>query len=135
METELKVPVSNDPHLQHLIQVHRHRLAQRQKQIMLGKCTTAYANYIRNVPVAQRLYERRHTIEPITPDIHRPCSKRAWEGLARQWRRLLHGWDQLQPQDPAKEDNKIESSILDEKTDEYMQSQDQALANLLWGDL
>jgi len=64
------------------------RLRQRQKQIDMGKRTVEYQNYIRLVP--RRARTRQH---PRTPDIHKQCSKRAMDGLVRQWRRALHEYD------------------------------------------
>lgn len=29
----------------------------------------------------------------MTPDVHKACSKRAFEGLVKKWRRQLHAWD------------------------------------------
>jgi hypothetical protein len=34
-----------------------------------------------------------HTCHRQTPDKHNPCSKRAFDGLIRVWRRSLHQWD------------------------------------------
>ena len=65
-----------------------HKLAQRQKQIDKGKNTLGYDNYIKAVPREQRGKEH-----PRTPDVHRQCSKRAWDGLFKQWRRALHAFD------------------------------------------
>lgn len=30
---------------------------------------------------------------PKTPDVHQKCSKRAFDGQVRKWRRMLHDWD------------------------------------------
>ena len=32
-------------------------------------------------------------IDPITPDIRQVCSKRAFDGQVRKWRRMLHHYD------------------------------------------
>lgn len=32
-------------------------------------------------------------VDPVTPDIHQACSKRAFDGQVRKWRRMLHAWD------------------------------------------
>ena len=37
--------------------------------------------------------ERRSRRDPSTPDVHQACSKRAFEGQVKQWRRLLHAFD------------------------------------------
>lgn len=69
------------------------RLSARQKQIDLGKATVGYRNYI----------AQRHLIKtiprPKTPDPHRQCSKRAFDGLLRQWRQRLHRWDSVTSDD------------------------------------
>jgi hypothetical protein len=31
--------------------------------------------------------------DPVTPDVHAPISKRAFDGRVRVWRRALHRWD------------------------------------------
>jgi hypothetical protein len=42
---------------------------------------------------------RRGKDDPRTPDIHRKCSKRAFDGLVRSWRRALHKYDPEGAQD------------------------------------
>ena len=109
-----------------------HRLEQRTKQITIGKATNAYANYLRLVSKDQRRYDRRLTLEPKTPDVHKICSTRAWAGLVRQWRRLLHQWDTHQPEPsvhstatPTSEDQKEDEEA------EFIRDQAIALANIL----
>ncbi|KAL4855654.1 IMPACT family member in pol 5'region [Chlorella vulgaris] len=58
-----------------------HRLAQRQKQIDLGKNTLGYQQ------------GRNKKQDPMTPDVYQMCSKRAFEGQVKKWRRQLHTWD------------------------------------------
>ncbi|XP_003383973.1 PREDICTED: histone RNA hairpin-binding protein-like [Amphimedon queenslandica] len=65
-----------------------HRLAQRQKQIEMGKNTIGYESYIATLPKASR----RHS-DPWTPDKYKKCSTRAWQGQYRLWRKSLHRWD------------------------------------------
>eukprot|EP00887_Chlorella_sp_A99_P005719 scaffold1.g5719.t1 len=72
-----------------------HRLAQRQKQIDWGKNTLGYQRYRAAVPKHER--SRR---DAATPDIHQACSKRAFDGQIRKWRRALHSWDPLEEQGP-----------------------------------
>ncbi|KAJ3260600.1 Oocyte-specific histone RNA stem-loop-binding protein 2 [Boothiomyces macroporosus] len=64
------------------------RLEQRQKQIDYGKNTVGYKRYIATVPKHERKFPH-----PETPDKYSKCSKRAWDGLVRSWRRKLHLWD------------------------------------------
>eukprot|EP00741_Cyanophora_paradoxa_P023829 tig00021623_g23017.t1 len=65
-----------------------HRLRQRQKQIDYGKNTRGYDRYVQLVPK-----HRRRRGDARTPDKYMKCSKRAWDGLIRKWRRELHKWD------------------------------------------
>lgn len=64
------------------------RLEQRLKQIGYGKNTQGYRNYTRTVATGTRL-----ATQPRTPDRHAQCSKRAWDGQLRVWRRMLHAFD------------------------------------------
>ena len=66
-----------------------HRLNQRQRQIDFGKNTIGYQRLTEAYPVRHK----RPKTAPRTPDVHKKCSKRAFDGLVRQWRRRLHEWD------------------------------------------
>ncbi len=66
-----------------------HRVAQRQRQIDFGKNTVGYQRMTEAHPTRKK---RPKTV-PRTPDVHKKCSKRAFDGLVRQWRRRLHEWD------------------------------------------
>ena len=70
------------------------RLAQRQKQIDIGKNSLGYQNYRATVDREAR-HPKKH---PATPDVHQVTSKRAFDGQVRKWRRMLHDWD---PEGPA----------------------------------
>ncbi|KAJ3275323.1 Oocyte-specific histone RNA stem-loop-binding protein 2 [Terramyces sp. JEL0728] len=50
--------------------------------------TVGYKRYIATVPKHGRRFPH-----PETPDKYSKCSKRAWDGLVRSWRRKLHLWD------------------------------------------
>jgi hypothetical protein len=63
-------------------------LHQRQKQIDIGKNTRQYRRYVSLVPKGQRTAEH-----PRTPDPRKPVSRRQFDGLLRQWRQLLHRFD------------------------------------------
>ena len=65
------------------------RTAQRQKQVDYGRNTLSYARYCELRP---RHLRRRG--DPQTPDVHSGVSKRAFDGLLREWRRGLHKWDE-----------------------------------------
>ncbi|KAI3636183.1 hypothetical protein MIR68_005535 [Amoeboaphelidium protococcarum] len=67
------------------------RLAQRQKQIDIGKNTPEYRNYISIKPNKNR----RGRYDPQTPDKHQDISKRNWEGQMKVWRRKLHMFDNI----------------------------------------
>lgn len=65
-----------------------HRISQRQRQIDFGKNTIGYQRYLEQCP--------KHTRSkglPRTPDVYQKCSKRAFDGQVRKWRRRLHEWD------------------------------------------
>ena len=61
-----------------------HRLAQRQKQIDIGKNTRAYARYIELVPKQRRRWFGKKPVDPTTPDVGQICSKRAFDGQVRR---------------------------------------------------
>ena len=74
------------------------RLKSRQKQINLGKNTIGYSRYRKLVPKKSRVRgEKKH---PWTPNKYKDCSKRAFDGIVRAWRRALHEWDP-QPETPS----------------------------------
>ncbi len=41
----------------------------------------------------KRISALRFENQPVTPPKEIACSKRAWDGQVRKWRRLLHAWD------------------------------------------
>jgi len=65
-------------------------LSRRAKQIEYGKNTTEYYNYTQAVPKKDR--EQFH---PKTPNKHKKYSRRAWDGLVKQWRLNLHCWSDI----------------------------------------
>eukprot|EP00301_Raphidiophrys_heterophryoidea_P017526 c27593_g1_i1.p1 GENE.c27593_g1_i1~~c27593_g1_i1.p1 ORF type:complete len:215 (+),score=67.60 c27593_g1_i1:73-645(+) len=67
------------------------KIAQREKQISFGKNTIGYDNYTKTIPKNKR--ERGNPQHPTTPNPRRKCSKRAFDGLVKAWRRALHKWD------------------------------------------
>jgi len=69
-------------------EVDERRIAQRQKQLDIGKNTPGYARYLEAVPKNQRKKG-----DPKTPNKYQVCSKRSWDGQVRKWRRQLHVYD------------------------------------------
>ena len=68
-------------------------IAQRQKQIMFGKDSPGYVNYLKLVPKNRRDRSdpEKH---PRTPNPRKKMSKRAFDGIVRAWRRRLHQFDE-----------------------------------------
>jgi len=65
------------------------RLAQREKQIRIGKNTEAYKRYSQITAAQSPLSKRRLK----TPDKYQICSKRSWDGQIIKWRKSLHKYD------------------------------------------
>jgi len=95
-----------------------HRLSQRQKQIDYGKNTVGYENFIKLIPKDKRLKEH-----PRTPDKYQVCSKRAWDGQVRKWRRQLHAYD------PEGELSDDDAEIIDQNEQQDLINQLDELAN------
>ncbi|EKE41919.1 hypothetical protein ENUP19_0158G0043 [Entamoeba nuttalli] len=74
------------------------KLDTRHKQVSYGKVTEGYANYVKFVPVSERIRG-----DPKTPDIHQSCSKRSWDGQVRKWRRALHAFDDIKTKEELDE--------------------------------
>lgn len=85
-----------------------HRLAQRQKQIDYGKNTIGYDNYTRKMP----RHRRRFGKDPMTPDITDNCSKRAFDGRVKVWRKSLHEYDGPDGSRPAGASSKPAAQIV-----------------------
>lgn len=92
-----------------------HRIAQREKQIKMGKITSEYKNYVREVSRDKRIkglmemclnqntmiFEElpKHPETPRADDL--AITKRTFDKQLAQWRRALHRWDQ--PESSPKE--------------------------------
>jgi len=63
------------------------RFCQREKQVMVGKGTRGYQQYVAMIPK-----EKRSARDPSTPRVAEQCSKRAFDGRLKQWRILLHAF-------------------------------------------
>jgi histone RNA hairpin-binding protein len=87
-----------------------HRLAQRQKQIDLGKNTRGYQRYCESVAKHQRT-----TSDPQTPRKDLKCSKRTFDALIKGWRRKLHVYDDPSQTSVADEDKpgELTADLLD----------------------
>ncbi|XP_038070724.1 uncharacterized protein LOC119739750 [Patiria miniata] len=73
-------------------------IVRRQKQIELGKNTLGYDHYLRQIPK----YKRVKNEHIVTPNKFLKCSRRAWDGLIRQWRVKLHEYDPEGTYKPAR---------------------------------
>eukprot|EP00164_Ancoracysta_twista_P000628 GFYU01000833.1.p1 GENE.GFYU01000833.1~~GFYU01000833.1.p1 ORF type:complete len:304 (+),score=90.50 GFYU01000833.1:336-1247(+) len=93
------------------VETNEDRLRQRAKQIEIGKSTVEYQRYVKDVQVDKRGRE-----DPRTPDIHRVCSKRCFDGQLRKWRRDLHKWD---PEDAVKlDDATVDKEEVDDDSED-----------------
>jgi len=84
------------------------RLAQRDKQIRIGKNTPEYTTYKEATANLPKEKKRIHT-----PDKYQIISKRCWDGQVIKWRKALHRFYETlhpteeQPQSPASESNQL----------------------------
>lgn len=105
---------SNEPasELPLLIRVPAHKplsssaIQLRERQVEVGKNTSAYRRYIATVP-----REQRTAAHPRTPPTHKPISRRQFDGYLRKWRRLLHAYDDA-TDDGHAPDDEIEIDIF-----------------------
>lgn len=65
-----------------------HQVEKRFRQLMIGKQTEGYINYVRTISK-----EKRCSWHPKTPDVEERISKRRFNGKVNVWRRKLHFWD------------------------------------------
>lgn len=71
-----------------------HKIRQRQKQVQFGLNTKGYSNMLRLMECDPRL--RNGGVLPLQPpQSNLRASKRAWDVLARKWRRALHLFDDV----------------------------------------
>uniref|UniRef100_A0A1B6F7Q2 Histone RNA hairpin-binding protein RNA-binding domain-containing protein n=1 Tax=Cuerna arida TaxID=1464854 RepID=A0A1B6F7Q2_9HEMI len=80
------IPVESSPTVE--FETDEQVLLRRQKQIDYGKNTIGYERYCQLIPK-----HKRHRKHPQTPPKQIKYSRRAWDGLIKQWRQQLHFWD------------------------------------------
>jgi len=69
------------------------RIHQRRRQVLFGKNTAGYEEYIKKVPRHKR---RPRSLDcPMTPDHMSDIPTKRWQGLMNAWRRSLHKYDPL----------------------------------------
>jgi hypothetical protein len=103
-EDEILKEVESDPHT----------LRQRTKEILKGKMSESYAEYIAKYPIKKQ----RRREQPTTPNKYRKCSRRCFDGQLRTWRRNLHQFDEPIQQDPAEiiDTNENDADPIDDQT-------------------
>ena len=69
--------------------------ANRQNNVVVPSPSLPSPLPIFSTPSSQRrsLHGGVVPVDPVTPDVHQVCSKRAFDGQVRKWRRMLHAWD------------------------------------------
>eukprot|EP01062_Namystynia_karyoxenos_P024428 TRINITY_DN19524_c0_g1_i1.p1 TRINITY_DN19524_c0_g1~~TRINITY_DN19524_c0_g1_i1.p1 ORF type:complete len:467 (+),score=86.24 TRINITY_DN19524_c0_g1_i1:93-1403(+) len=77
---------------------HESRQRQRTKQIIIGKSTEGYQNYLERVPRECRIPGVHLDTPPVSPCKNVIISKRDFEHDLRVWRRFLHRWDDDAPE-------------------------------------
>jgi hypothetical protein len=86
------------------VETDQRRVDQRERQLRFGKETDGYLEFVKKVPLVDRLPEH-----PKTPEKTQKCSKRSWDGQIRRWRRQLHLFDPSEDGKKAAEDSLGES--------------------------
>ena len=64
------------------------RIKQRERQLELGKTTEGFKNFWKVVKASHAVRG-----DPLTPNAHKVCSKRCFDGICLKWRRDLHKFD------------------------------------------
>ncbi len=84
MEAEVPKLDPNNPE-------HARRIRQRRRQIMFGKNTAGYEEYVKKVPRHKRKFKSLE--HPTTPDHLADIPTKRWQGQMNAWRRSLHKFD------------------------------------------
>jgi hypothetical protein len=71
--------------------VHAKRIHQRRRQVLFGKNTAGYEEYVKQIPKHKR--KQRSLDCPTTPDYTIDIPTKRWQGLMNAWRRSLHKYD------------------------------------------
>lgn len=70
---------------------HSRRIRQRRRQVLFGKNTAGYEEYIKKVPKHKRKFKNLE--HPQTPDHLADIPTKRWQGQMNAWRRALHKFD------------------------------------------
>lgn len=70
---------------------HARRIRQRRRQVLFGKNTAGYEEYIKKVPKHKRKFKNLE--HPQTPDHLADIPTKRWQGQMNAWRRALHKFD------------------------------------------
>eukprot|EP01065_Artemidia_motanka_P047952 TRINITY_DN7611_c0_g1_i1.p1 TRINITY_DN7611_c0_g1~~TRINITY_DN7611_c0_g1_i1.p1 ORF type:complete len:374 (+),score=114.13 TRINITY_DN7611_c0_g1_i1:78-1124(+) len=73
------------------------RNRQRTKQILIGKSTIGYINYVSVIPPSERVRGQHMDTPPVSPRRNSEISKREFERMLRVWRQFLHSFDHVGP--------------------------------------
>lgn len=84
MEAEVPKLDPNNPE-------HARRIRQRRRQVMFGKNTAGYEEYVKKVPRHKRKFKSLE--HPQTPDHLADIPTKRWQGQINAWRRSLHKFD------------------------------------------
>ena len=84
MEAEVPKLDPNNPE-------HARRIRQRRRQVLFGKNTAGYEEYVKKVPRHKRKFKSLE--HPQTPDHLADMPTKRWQGQLNAWRRSLHKFD------------------------------------------
>ena len=84
MEAEVPKLDPNNPE-------HARRIRQRRRQVLFGKNTAGYEEYVKKVPRHKRKFKSLE--HPQTPDHLLDIPTKRWQGQMNAWRRSLHKFD------------------------------------------
>jgi len=84
MEAEVPKLDPNNPE-------HARRVRQRRRQVLFGKNTAGYEEYLKKVPKHKRKFKSLE--HPQTPDHLADIPTKRWQGQTNAWRRSLHKFD------------------------------------------